>query len=175
MPIKNKKKGILFWITGLSGSGKSVISKKIYPFIKREFGPTIILSGDDLRSIFKLHKYDYENRMKYLNFYHKFCKKITNQNINVLFSVVGLSHKIRDLNKKKIQNYVEIYIKSELKKIKNKKLKKIYSKNIKNIWGVDIKTELPKNPTIIINNDFKKSTNQMADLLIKKIKKVLII
>ena len=172
MRIKNKKKGILFWITGLSGSGKSAISRKIYPFIKKEFGPTIILSGDDLRSIFKLNKYDYKNRIRYLNFYHKFCKKITNQNINVLFSVVGLSHKIRTLNKKKIQNYVEIYIKSDLQKIQKKKLKKIYLKNMKNIWGVDIKTELPKNPTIIINNNFKRSTKQMADLLIKKIKRI---
>ena len=27
----NKKKGILFWITGLSGSGKTTIAKKILP------------------------------------------------------------------------------------------------------------------------------------------------
>ena len=27
--ITNKNKGILFWITGLSGSGKTTISKKI--------------------------------------------------------------------------------------------------------------------------------------------------
>ena len=67
MQIKNKKKkGILFWVTGLSGSGKSAISKKIYPFIKKEFGPTIMLSGDDLRSIFQLNKYDYKNRGKIL-------------------------------------------------------------------------------------------------------------
>ena len=59
-----------------------------------------------------------------------------------------------------------------MKKIKKKKLKKIYSKNIKNIWGIDIKPELPKNPSITINNNFKRSTKQMADLLIKKIKKV---
>ena len=26
---KNKKKGILFWITGLSGSGKTTLGKKI--------------------------------------------------------------------------------------------------------------------------------------------------
>ena len=121
MIIKNKKKGILFWVTGLSGSGKSVISKKITPFIKKNFGPTIILSGDDLRSIFKLNKYDHESRIKYLNFYHKFCKRITNQKINLLFSVVGLSHKIRSLNKKNIDNYVEIYIQSNLIKIKKKR------------------------------------------------------
>ena len=172
MIIKNKKKGILFWITGLSGSGKSVISKKINPFIKKNFGPTIILTGDDLRSIFQLNKYDHKSRIKYLKFYHKFCKKITDQKINILFSVVGLSHEIRNLNKKKIDNYVEIYIQSELKKIKKKKMKKLYSKNLKDIWGIDIKPEFPTNPTITLRNDFKKNTLQMANLLIQKIKKV---
>ena len=31
----NSKKGILFWITGLSGSGKTTIAKKIFPTIKK--------------------------------------------------------------------------------------------------------------------------------------------
>ena len=64
-----------------------------------------------MRSIFQLNKYDHKNRIKYLKFYHKFCKKITDQKINILFSVVGLSNEIRNLNKKKIDNYVEIKIK----------------------------------------------------------------
>ena len=40
MKIKNKRKGILFWVTGLSGSGKSTISRKIAPYIKKNFGKT---------------------------------------------------------------------------------------------------------------------------------------
>ena len=35
----NKKKGILFWITGLSGSGKSSIAKEIWPTVKKIYGP----------------------------------------------------------------------------------------------------------------------------------------
>lgn len=31
-----KNKGILFWITGLSGSGKTSLAKKIYPTIKKK-------------------------------------------------------------------------------------------------------------------------------------------
>ena len=54
--IKNKNKGILFWITGLSGSGKTTIAKKIRPFISKKYGPTIIINGDDMRNIFKLRK-----------------------------------------------------------------------------------------------------------------------
>ena len=54
----NKKKGILFWITGLSGSGKTTISKKIKKNISNLYGPTILVSGDDLRKIFGFNKFN---------------------------------------------------------------------------------------------------------------------
>ena len=32
----NKEKGILFWVTGLSGSGKTSIAKKIHKTIEKK-------------------------------------------------------------------------------------------------------------------------------------------
>ena len=49
---KVKNKGIVFWITGLSGSGKTQIGKKIKKDIIKNYGPTILFSGDDIRNIF---------------------------------------------------------------------------------------------------------------------------
>ena len=72
-----------------------------------------------------------------------------------------------------IDNYVEIYIKADLKKIIRLKKKKIYhKKKIGDVVGVTIKPEFPKQPDIIINNDFKKSTNDLVNNLIKKISKI---
>ena len=48
--------------------------------------------------------------------YCKLAKFITSQNVNVVFAVIGMMDKIRVWNKKNITNYVEIYIKSDLKK-----------------------------------------------------------
>ena len=48
----NKKKGLVFWITGLPGSGKTTIAKKIKKSIELKYGKTILFSGDDLRKIF---------------------------------------------------------------------------------------------------------------------------
>ena len=45
-------KGILFWVTGLSGSGKTSIAKEIKQKISKLYGPTIVISGDDMRKIF---------------------------------------------------------------------------------------------------------------------------
>ena len=53
-----KKKGIVFWITGLSGSGKSTIAKYIKKKVEKKYGNTIIINGDDIRKIFNFQNYE---------------------------------------------------------------------------------------------------------------------
>ncbi len=176
--MKKKKiylnKGILFWVTGLSGSGKTTISRKIKKSIEENYGPTLLISGDDIRNIFNFKKYTYEERRKLVLNYCKLSKFITDQNINLIFAVVGMMDEIRDWNKKNIKNYIEIFIKAELKKIINNKKKKIYhKKNIRDIVGLDIQPEFPKKPDIIIHNDFKNKISSLSKDLIKKINKII--
>ena len=83
----NKKKGILFWITGLSGSGKTTIGKAIHKDIQKLYGPTIMISGDNIRKIFFLKGHTKIERLKILKSYCQFAKYITNQNINLIFAV----------------------------------------------------------------------------------------
>ena len=104
----SKKKGILFWITGFSGSGKTAISKKIKSKIIKSYGPTILISGDNLRKIFNFKKYSKNERLKNALKFSKLCRFITDQKINVIFAVVGLFHKLHQKNRQDIQNYIEI-------------------------------------------------------------------
>lgn len=170
--MKKSNKGILFWITGFSGSGKTQLAKKIHSKITKEYGTTILFSGDDIRRIFKLKGYTTKDRLETVMKYCKLSKFITSQNINVLFAVIGMIDEVRDWNRKNIKNYLEIYIKSDLKKIIRKNKKKIYHLNKKNIVGIDIKPEYPKRPDIIVKNDFKKDINLLSKELIQKIKKI---
>ena len=121
----NKNKGILFWVTGLSGSGKTAIAKQIKKRIVNLYGPTIEISGDNFRKVFKLNKFDKKGRLKNLWFYHHFSKLITDQKINLIFNLIGMVNKARDWNRKNIDNYIEIYIKVDIKKILKKKKKEL--------------------------------------------------
>ena len=172
MPKNNtKSKGIVFWITGYSGSGKTEIAKSIKPFIVKKYGKTLLISGDNLRNIFNLSKFDKKNRIKYALSYSQFSKYLSDQGINVIIATVSLFHKVRSWNKKKISNYVEIYIETELNKIiKFKKKQEVY-KNKQNIIGKNIRAELPKNFNIKLINNFSKNTNQLSKELIKLLKK----
>ena len=170
----NKDKGILFWVTGLSGSGKTVIAEKIKKDITRYYGPTLLVSGDDLRAIFKFNKYTANERKVLGIYYCNFAKFITNQKINLIFAVVGMRNSTRNWNRKNINNYLEIYIKTNIKTIINAKKKKIYhKKNSGDIVGINIKPELPKKADIIINNNFKRSTNILSKELVRKIKAII--
>ncbi len=166
-----KNKGILFWITGLSGSGKTTLGKNIHKDIIKEFGPTLMISGDDVRKLFNLVGYENNERLEITHRYSKFAKFITNQNINIIFAVVGMYDSPRKWNRLNIKNYLEIYVKSNIKKILKLKRKKVYSKkNPGKLIGIDIKPEYPKKPDIIITNSFKISSNKLSKILIKKIR-----
>ena len=174
MKRTNKNKGILFWITGLSGSGKTTLGNKIHKEITRDYGPTILISGDNIRKIFKLTGYNSKERLNISHTYCKFAKYITDQKFNIILCVVSMYDEPRKWNRLNIDNYVEIYIKSNIRNIIKFNRKKIYKKkNPGKIIGIDIKPQYPKNPTIILTNNFKSNLDKLSKRLLNKIKKLI--
>ena len=169
--IVKKKQGIVFWITGLPGSGKSGISKNIFNNVEKLYGPTLRMSGNKFREIFGLKGYTKQERLQIGFKYHEYCKKISKLGFNVLFDVVCLFEKIRKKNRKYLKNYLEIYIKADNKILFQRKQKYFYRIKTNNVWGIDIKPEFPKKADIVINNNFKRNTQQLSNYLLKKIKK----
>jgi len=170
--ILNKKKGIVLWITGLSGSGKTSISKLLLNKFAKKYGKTLIFQGDQLRKIFQFKDYSMQGRKNNAIIYSELLKKISDQGINVIISVIGMFESVRKKNRKNIENYLEIFIESDLKLI-IKKTKKKHYKLKKNVVGIDIKPDLPKKPEIEIVNDFKRSIKDMTDEVIMKLNKIL--
>ena len=155
--MKKNNKGILIWVTGLSGSGKSFTAKKIKKKLNEKKIKSILINGDDLRKIFKLNKYDNQSRLAYAFSYSLLCKKITDQGINLIISTIAMFDVIRKWNKKNIKNYYEVYLKTPYRLIKIKNKKKLY---------------LPKNPDFIIKNNLKNQDNEI-NLLFSKIEKII--
>jgi adenylylsulfate kinase len=167
--MKKKKKGIVFWITGLSGSGKSTIGNTIFNDINKRYGKTIIIHGDDIRNIYHLRKYKRKDRLHLGISNSNLCKLISSQGINVIFTTVGLFHELHKYNKANIKKYIEIYIKSSIKNLINNKKKFFYKKKTKFVWGLDIKPQFPRKPTIILKNDFKIPIKKLSENLMKSI------
>ena len=82
--IEEETKGVLLWITGLSGSGKTTIGKEVYKKLKEKHANTVFLDGDAFREILGSdlghNKTDrFNNALRIA----RMCKFLTNQNINL--------------------------------------------------------------------------------------------
>ena len=108
----DKNKGFLFFIEGFAGSGKSSIGIKSYKKINALFGPTIIIHGNQIRDILNIYGYSRIERLKSSYKSRKIIKFITDQNINVIYTVLCLNYKAKSIYKEKIKNFVEIFIES---------------------------------------------------------------
>ena len=113
----NKNNGILFFITGLSGAGKTSTSLKIRKYIIKSFGPTVIIHSEKIRKIYDFKGFNKNERVSLGSQHVNLLNLILKQKINVIYDAIALSNKLRSLKRKKIKNYVEIYIKSDVKKM----------------------------------------------------------
>ena len=77
----------------------------------------MIFQGDELRKILQLSSYSREGRINNGLIYSELLRNITNQKINVIISLIGLFKKIRKKNRKIIENYIEVFIKTSISKV----------------------------------------------------------
>lgn len=160
-------KGILYWITGLSGAGKTTIGNRLYYQLKSKKMNTVILDGDILKKIAgKDLGYRREERLERAYRYSALCKLLTDQGINVIICTIAMFDEIRDWNRRNIENYVEIFLDVELEVLKARNRKGLYSKETGNIAGIDVEVEFPKNPDIIIKNNGKQLLKESVQKII---------
>ena len=94
-------KGNVYWITGLSGAGKTSIGKLFFKKIKQEEPNTIFLDGDELRLILNVDpSFSMENRLALSYIYSKLCNLFANQKLNVVIATISMFEEIRAWNKK---------------------------------------------------------------------------
>ena len=98
--------------------GKSVIGEKLKVLIEKEYGTTLIIHGDDIRNIFKFKFYSRSKRLKLGKSYSDLCKLISEQGLHVVYTTVGLFYELHKYNRRNLKNYIEIFIKTDLNKLK---------------------------------------------------------
>lgn len=154
--VMRYQSGNVYWITGLSGAGKTTIGTLLYNYLKMQKPNVVFLDGDILRKVYNSSDYTYEGR-KRLAFQHgRLCKMLSEQSIDVVICVIAMFDECRKWNKENIDNYYEIYLKVSIEELIRRDQKKLYSRalanEVTNVMGIDIDFEEPKNPLIEIDN-----------------------
>lgn len=161
--------GGVYWITGLSGAGKTTIGRLLYKYIKLKHSNTVFLDGDILREIFGNDLgYAREERIKCAMRYAKLCRMLQQQDLNVICCTISMFDCIRDWNRENIENYAEIYIKVSMEELVRRNQKGLYSQveGDKEVAGIQVDIEEPKNPDMVLENEGNRSIHELVDNII---------
>lgn len=147
------KKGVLYWITGLSGAGKTTIGNRLYYRMKQVKDNVVLLDGDILKQIAGSDLgYDRKARIERGHRYSALCKVLTDQGIHVIICTIAMYDVIREWNRQNIENYVEVFLDVDMEVLRRRNRKALYSAS-HDVAGVDVEVEYPKSPDIVIAND----------------------
>lgn len=170
MKINECSKGVLYWITGLSGAGKTTIGTALYYKLKENFSNVILLDGDILKNIVGDNAgYSLQERHERAMKYSRLCKALVEQGIIVICCTIAMFEDVRKWNRENNDLYVEIFLDVPLNMLVERDQKGLYSQykngNVHNVAGLDVSVELPENPNIRIMNDGKTTINECVEII----------
>jgi len=182
--------GWVVWLTGLPGSGKTTITKKLLEKLEKENMKVEHLRMDEIREILTPErKYTEEERDHAYRALVLIAKLLSKNGINVIIDATGHRRKWRELARELIPNFFEVYIKCplevcmerEARRRDNLVLSNLYKKALRRLQtgekveglgeviGIDVKYEEPENPELVVESD-KLSPEESSEKIFKFLK-----
>ena len=164
--------GVTVWFTGLSGAGKTTISRAVEQELKSYGYKVEILDGDVVRqNLTKGLGFSKEDRDENIRRVGFVAELLTRNQVIVLVSAISPYQKIREEVRQKIGNFVEVYVNAPLAICEQRDVKGLYKKaragEIKNFTGIDDPYEAPLNPEVECRTDLESVEESVSKVLAK--------
>lgn len=174
--------GWCVWITGLPGSGKSVVSQTLLKLLEGQGIHAQILASDALREVLTPEPtYSLEERDVVYNTLVYIAKLLTQNQVNVIIDATGNLRRYRQNAREHISPFIEAYLECPLeiciqRETQREELhqapKQIYKKALQGeastVPGVGQPYQTPRNPEITINTT-KHTPKQTAQKILTTI------
>jgi adenylylsulfate kinase-like enzyme/phosphohistidine swiveling domain-containing protein len=149
--------GRVFWITGLSGAGKTTLGQELWSRLRAAGRPAIFLDGDALRAAIAEdlgHSAGHRRQSAMRN--ARLCRLLAEQGADVVCATISLFHEVQRWNRENIPGYYEIYLRVPIDELRRRDSKGIYANSspgdAHNVVGMDVPAEAPEAPDLVLDN-----------------------
>ena len=172
--------GIVIWITGLSGAGKTTLAIELVNRLRVTVSKTIFLDGDELRKIFdsdisELDEYSRDSRLAMAFKYANLCKMLYSQGFSVVVATISMFDEIYEWNRQNITNYFEVFLKVPLVELRRRDPKSIYKRfdqgDLKNVAGLDLSVDQPLSAHLVLGSELQLLPIELAERVMVELNK----
>jgi len=162
---------MVWWITGLSGSGKTIVARLVRDRLVACGRSVFLLDGDAMRAVLDepdAHSQDDRRRLAFI--YGRFAREIATQGIDAVCATISMFHAVRRWNRTNIPRYREVYLRVPLSELESRDRQGMYQRARSQpgscVVGVDLPFEEPDAPDLVIDNYGAVDPDQAASQIL---------
>ena len=165
------QRGIVVWMCGLSGSGKSTIANAAERVLHQQGRFTTILDGDNLRSGLNANLgFSDDDRLQNIRRFAETAKLFVSQGIITFVSAITPRGELRDLARGILgDDLFEVYVHASYATCEQRDVKGLYAKaargEIAHFTGRDSTFELPAHPDLVLDTEKNSLADVTSELL----------
>src|SRR6478609_9934293 len=165
------EKGFTLWFTGLSGAGKTTISRLLEGHLRERGSKLEILDGDVVRQNLSkglgFSKEDRDTNIMRIGFV---ADLLTRNGVAAICCPISPYKETRDANRALIGSFVEVYVHATIEELaENRDPKGLYKKalagEITGFTGVDDPYEVPENPELVVDTTTETPEESLQNVL----------
>jgi adenylylsulfate kinase len=169
----NEERGFTLWFTGLSGSGKTTISEIVERELRNRKRPVEVLDGDIVRTnLSKGLSFSRDDRNINVLRIGFVANLLTRNGVGVVVSAISPYKEARDQVRRRIVDFVEVFVDAPLEVCADRDVKGLYKKafagEIEQFTGVSDPYEPPNAPDLVLKTD-EESPEESAQKVIEKL------
>lgn len=149
--------GTVFWITGLSGAGKTTVAIGLQAALLERGIQALLLDGDQLRAaVAEDLGFTSEDRLRAAMRYARVCRLLSDQGATIICPTISMFHECRAWNRAHIGRYLEIYLKVPVSELQERDAKGLYRKHasgeLEHLVGLAGDFEEPLHPDLTVSH-----------------------